>query len=151
MPVDYNPMSAVDEWSGDYGCGVKYFSQDAVIILGQKAGVDLDKNLTPGEKLKIVQSLLKDDDYRARQIFETIGHYLGYSIANYCNFYDVKHVLILGRVTSGEGGNIILETANKIIEDEFNQLANNIQIHLPDESSRRVGQSIAAASLPEIK
>ncbi|NSW91943.1 MAG: ROK family protein [Firmicutes bacterium] len=150
VPVDYNPGSMVDEWSGDYGCGVKYFSQDAVIKLAPAAGILLDSKLSPAEKLKSVQELLAKGDNRAVKIFETIGCYLGYAIAHYADFYDLKHLLILGRVTSGEGGNIILRVAREVLKEEFPELEEKIKIHLPDESSRRVGQSIAAASLPEI-
>lgn len=151
VPVDFNPSAMVDEWSGDLGCGVKYFSQDAVIKLAASAGIQLEDNLSPAEKLKAVQSLHEQGDERAIRIFETIGYYLGYSLAHYADFYDIKHILILGRVTSGEGGNIILEKASAVLKEEFPELANQIKLHLPDESNRRVGQSIAAASLPETK
>ena len=29
VPVDYNPAAPTDEWSGDYGVGAQYFSQQA--------------------------------------------------------------------------------------------------------------------------
>lgn len=150
IPVDFNPKSLIDEWSGDFGCGVKYFSQDAVIKLAPAAGIHLEETLSPAEKLKAVQDLCACEDVRAKQIFESIGCYLGYGIAHYADFYDIKHVLILGRVTSGIGGNLIVETANKVLASEFPELANKITLHLPDENNRRVGQSIAAASLPKI-
>ncbi len=79
-----------------------------------------------------------------------MGYYLGYTIAHYADFYELKHVLILGRCTSGRGGQIILDAANEVFEAEFPELAARINIQLPDERSRRVGQSIAAASLPAI-
>jgi len=110
----------------------------------------LDPELSPGEKLKKVQELLKSGDIRPKPIFETIGVYLGYALAQYSEFYDLKHVLILGRVTSGEGGNFILQKAREVLRLETPELARKIQIHLPDEASRRVGQAIAAASLPII-
>ncbi|MBR5137050.1 MAG: ROK family protein [Clostridia bacterium] len=150
IPVDFNPESMVDEWSGDYGCGVKYFSQDAVIKLAPLAGIELDETLSPAEKLKVVQGLMAEGDERAEQIYRTIGVYFGYAIAYYAMFYGIKHVLIMGRVTSGNGGVLILEEADKVLKAEFPEL-NQIQLHIPDESSRRVGQSVAAASLPEIK
>ena len=150
VPCDYDDEAMVDEWSGDYGCGVKYFSQDSVIKLAPAAGIELDESLSPAEKLKVVQKLHQENDPRAAKIFETIGVYFGYTIAYYAMYYDIKHVLILGRVTSGEGGNLILAKANEVLEKEFSELK-NIQLHLPDESNRRVGQSIAAASLPKLK
>jgi len=151
VPVDFCKDAMVDEWSGDYGCGVKYFSQDGVIKLAPYAGIELDENLSPAEKLKVVQGLMTEGDERAKAIYDTIGAYFGYAIAFYTEFYDIKHVLIMGRVTSGEGGTILLERAQEVLDKEFPELAKTIQLHIPDESSRRVGQSVAAASLPEIK
>ncbi len=150
VPVDFCENAMVDEWSGDYGCGVKYFSQDGVIKLAPFAGIELDENLSPAEKLKVVQGLMKDGDERAAAIYDTIGAYFGYAIAYYSEFYDMKHVLIMGRVTSGEGGVILLERAQEVLDKEFPELAEKIQLHIPDEKSRRVGQSVAAASLPKI-
>ena len=149
VPVDFNSEAAVDEWSGDYGCGVKYFSQDAVIKLAPAAGIELDEGMTPAEKLKVVQELMEKGDERAAKIYETIGAYFGYTLAYYDRFYDYEHVLIMGRVTSGEGGVIMLKCAKEVLEQEFPDLARRIVLNIPDESSRRVGQSIAAASLPE--
>lgn len=151
VPVDFNKDAMVDEWSGDYGCGVKYFSQDAVIKLAPKAGIELDESLSPAEKLKVVQALMEDDDPRAADIYETIGTYFGYTIAYYSLFYDIKHVLIMGRVTSGKGGTILLNRAKDVLKEEFPALSEKITLHIPDEKARRVGQSVAAASLPKIK
>ena len=148
VPVDYNSKAMVDEWSGDYGCGVKYFSQDAVIKLAPEAGIELNKDSTPAEKLKAVQKLMSENDPRAAKIFETIGVYFGYSIGYYAEFYDINHVLIMGRVTSGRGGELILEKAAEVLKKEFPALFKKITLHIPDEKSRRVGQSVAAASLP---
>ena len=150
VPCDYSKDAMVDEWSGDYGCGVKYFSQDAVIKLAPAAGIELDESLSPAEKLKVVQKLMEKGDERAAKIYDTIGAYFGYTIAYYSLFYDIKHVLIMGRVTSGEGGVILLERAKEVLEKEVPELNEKIQLHIPDESGRRVGQSVAAASLPEI-
>lgn len=151
VPVDACPDSMVDEWSGDYGCGVKYFSQDAVIKLAPAAGIELDESLSPAEKLKVVQKLMAEGDERAAKIYDTIGVYFGYAVAYYAQFYDIEHVLVMGRVTSGKGGVLLLKRAQEVLEAEFPELAKKIKLSIPDESSRRVGQSIAAASLPEIK
>lgn len=150
VPVDACPDAMVDEWSGDFGCGVKYFSQDGVIKLAPFAGIELDENLSPAEKLKVVQGLMEKGDERAKDIYETIGVYFGYAIAFYTEFYDIKHVLIMGRVTSGEGGSLVLAKAQEVLDTEFPELSKKINLHIPDENSRRVGQSVAAASLPEI-
>ena len=151
VPVDACKNAMVDEWSGDYGCGVKYFSQDGVIKLAPFAGIELDEKLSPAEKLKVVQKLMAQGDERAAKIYDTIGAYFGYAIAFYTEFYDIKHVLIMGRVTSGEGGVILLERAQEVLDREFPELAKKITLHIPDENSRRVGQSVAAASLPKLK
>ena len=150
VPVDFCEEAMVDEWSGDYGCGVKYFSQDGVIKLAPAAGIELDEALSPAEKLKVVQGLMEKGDERAAAIYDTIGAYFGYAIAFYSEFYDIKHVLIMGRVTSGEGGVILLSRAQEVLDTEFPELSKKIKLHIPDEKSRRVGQSVAAASLPKI-
>ena len=149
-PVDFSQDAMEDEWSGDIGCGVKYFSQDGVIKLAPYAGITLDENLSPAEKLKVVQGLMKDGDSRAADIYDTIGAYFGYAIAFYSEFYDIKHVIIMGRVTSGEGGQILLARAQEVLDVEFPELASKVKLHIPDEKSRRVGQSAAAASLPKL-
>jgi predicted NBD/HSP70 family sugar kinase len=148
VPVDYDPHAPVDEWSGDPGVGAQYFSQQAVFRLAPFAGIELDQNAGPAARLKFVQNLLSNGDDRARKIFETIGVYVGYGIAHYADFYELRHVLILGRVTSGVGGNIVLEKAQEILQAEFPELAEKVELHLPDEKTRRVGQAVAAASLP---
>ena len=149
-PVDMNENSPADEWSGDWGCGVKYFSQDGVIKLAPAAGIPLDEQLSPAEKLKIVQREMAAGNPMAAKIYESIGVYFGYSLAWYSRFYAIDHVLIMGRVTSGEGGALLLKKAREVLDAEFPQLAKHIQLHIPDENSRRVGQSVAAASLPDV-
>ena len=151
VPVDYHQHAIEDEWSKDIGCGVKYFSQDAIIKLAHVCGISFDEDLSLAEKLKVVQNLMEENDPRAKEIYETMGVYLGYGVAYYASFYDINKVLVLGRVLSGKGGELIVTRANQLIRDEFNGLLEHISIELPDEKSRRVGQSIAAASLPEIK
>lgn len=150
VPVDFCKNAMVDEWSGDYGCGVKYFSQDSVIKLAPAAGIELDESLSPAEKLKVVQGLMAEGDERAAKIYDTIGVYFGYAIAYYAMFYDIKHVIIMGRVTSGDGGTLVLARANEVLKSEYPELAAKLELHIPDEKSRRVGQSVAAASLPKI-
>jgi predicted NBD/HSP70 family sugar kinase len=149
-PVDYNPEAARDEWSGDYGVGAQYFSQQAVFRLAPLAGIDLPIETTDAERLRHAQDLLQQGHEGARDTWRTIGTYLGYTVPHYADFYDIKHVLLLGRCTSGVGGDLILETAQDILTREFPEIAESLTIQLPDDKSRRVGQSIAAASLPQI-
>ena len=151
VPVDANPNAMVDEWSGDIGCGVKYFCQDGVNKLAPRAGIELDESLSPAEKLKITQKLMENDDPRAVQVYESIGTYLGHTLAYYFEHYGFKYVLLLGRVMSGKGGDILLDTCRRVLDDEYPEYADKINLTLPDEKFRRVGQSMAAASLPEMK
>ena len=150
-PVDLNENAMQDEWSGDFGVGCKYFSQDAVNKLAPRAGIDLDENLTPAEKLKVVQALMEQDDPRAAAVYRDIGIYLAYTVVQYCQFYDIAHLMLLGRVMSGKGGDLILRTCTEVLKDEFPALAQQVNVMLPDEKTRRVGQSAAAASLPILR
>ncbi len=150
VPVDANPAAMVDEWSGDIGCGVKYFCQDGVNKLAPRAGIELDENASPAEKLKVTQKLMENDDPRAVQVYESIGCYLGHTLAYYYEHYGFKYVLLLGRVMSGKGGDLLLATCRKVLDEEYPEYADKIQLTLPDEKFRRVGQSMAAASLPEM-
>ena len=151
VPVDANPEAMRDEWSGDIGCGVKYFSQDGVIKLSPRAGIELEESASPAEKLKAVQALMAEDDPRAAQVYESIGVYLGHTLAYYYELYGCRHVLLLGRVMSGKGGDLILDTAKKVLSSEYPEVLEKMVPELPDEKFRRVGQSMAAASLPEIQ
>ena len=147
-PVDYHPAAATDEWSGDAGVGALYFSQQAVNKLLPAAKISLPKKMGLPERLKEVQALMAGGDLRAAKIYETIGVYFGYTIAHYADFYDFRHLLILGRVTTGAGGEILLATARAVLRREFPELAARIELHVPDEHNRRVGHAVAAASLP---
>jgi predicted NBD/HSP70 family sugar kinase len=148
VPFDLRPQGPRDEWSGDRGIGSQYFSQQAVGRLLPAAGIETDPAMPLPEKLKLVQGLMAAEDPRARRIFETIGTYLGYGVAHLARFYDCDHVLVLGRVMSGEGGTVILENARAVLRAEFAELSQRIRFHTPDETSKRHGQAVAAASLP---
>ena len=149
-PVDLQENAPVDEWSTDLGAGCKYFSQDAVARLAETTGISLDPTMTPAEKLIAVQKLMAQDDPRAIDIYETIGAYLAYTVIQYIQFYTIEHLMLLGRVMSGKGGERILKVCNQILRDEFPEVTEHCRVFLPDESIRRLGQSVAAASLPKI-
>ncbi len=150
VPVAFNPDAPVDEWSGDFGVGSQYFSQQAVGRLAPLAGIETPTEMGLPDKLKVVQKLRAEGHAGARQIYETLGVYLGYGIAHFADFYDIAHVLVLGRVTSGPGGDDIVNGARQVLEVEFPELAERITFHIPDEKDKRHGQAIAAASLPEV-
>jgi predicted NBD/HSP70 family sugar kinase len=149
-PVDYNPAAPVDEWSGDYGCGVQYFSQQCVGRLIPAAKIQMDAAIPLPERLVQVQNLMAKGDDRAARIYQTIGVYLGYTVAHYADFYDFKHLLLLGRVTTGQGGELIVEHAKEVLRQDFPDLPNRISFQMPDEKEKRHGQAIAAASLPMV-
>ncbi len=149
-PVDYNPQAPVDEWSRDRGVGAQYFSQECVFRLASKVGIELPSEIPKAAQLELVQEKLEAGERRAEMIWQTMGYYLGYALAHYADFYDLKHVILLGRCTSGRGGRLILDGATEVIEDEFPAIAARVSIQLPDEGSRRVGQAVAAASLPAL-
>ena len=149
-PVDLNPEAVADEWSGDRGVGALHFSQQAVNKLLPAAGIDIIPQLNLPERLKHVQALMVEGVPEARAIYETIGVYLGHALHLYAAFYDIEHVLILGRVTTGPGGGVLLDRAREVLHRDYPDLAEGVQLHLPDEKSRRVGQAVAAASLPTL-
>ena len=150
-PIDYRDNAPADEWSGDTGCAVQYFCQQGVARLAPLAGLALPKEMKFAEQLVEVQKLMAAGDDRARKIYETIGICFGYSIAHYAEFYDLRVLLILGRVTSGEGGEIIIRKAREVLATEFPELAARISLRTPDEKDKRHGQAVAAASLPSLR
>lgn len=150
VPVDFRPEGPQCEWSRDRGVGSQYFSQQALGRLVPAAGIEAAPDLPLPEKLKLVQKLMAAGDPRARRIYETIGTYLGYGLAHFASFYDCEHVLVLGRVMTGDGGSVILDGARAVLEAEFPELAPRIAFHTPDETSKRHGQAVAAASLPRV-
>jgi hypothetical protein len=150
-PVDYSPSAPEDEWSGDRGVGALYFSQQCVFRLASSVGISIPADVDKARQLEFVQEHLERGHAGAEAIWASIGIYLGYAVAHYASFYDLKHVLILGRCTSGRGGGLILQGAQAVMDAEFPEDAGRIELQLPDERSRRIGQSIAAASLPEIR
>ena len=149
-PADLNEHAMRDEWSGDIGVGCKYFSQDAVIKLAPAAGIALAESLTPAEKLKEVQKLAEQGVSYAQDIFKSIGVYLGHTLCLYEMFYDIRNLIVLGRVASGVGGDLIVAECQRVLNEEYPELAQKLCVMLPDEEFRRVGQSMAAASLPEV-
>lgn len=149
-PIDAAPGAPVDEWSGDRGCGVQYFSQQAVGRLLAPAGIELEPGLSLPDRLVCVQELMAAGDDRARRIYETIGTYLGYALLDYRRLYEIEHVLLLGRVMTGEGGEIITSRARAALVAEAPEVAEAIRFHAVPERDKRHGQAVAAASLPAL-
>lgn len=149
-PIDYRADAPRDEWSGDAGCGVQYLSQQGVARLAARAGFAFAESTSASDRLVEVQSAMNRGDTRAARIYDSIGIYLGYAIAHYADFYMIRHVLVLGRVMSGAGGQRILDRAAEVLQADFPELATQIRLHMPDEKEKRQGQAIAAASLPQL-
>jgi len=147
-PMDASPEAAMDDWTRDIGVGVQYFCQEAVIKLSRVVGISLEGYDTPAKKLKAVQLLLDEGHEGAKAIFRSIGCYLGHTAPLYYDTYGAKSILLLGRTVSGKGGDIVLETANMVLREEYPDVP--VELLLPDEKTRRMGQSVAAASLPQI-
>jgi predicted NBD/HSP70 family sugar kinase len=148
VPVDDAPDAPLDEWSGDRGCGVQYFSQQAVGRLLGPARIEVDPDATLPQRLVHLQDLATAGDPRATAVYETIGTYLGYALLDYRQLYDVEHLLLLGRVMTGGGGNVIIDRARDVLRAEDPAAAEGITIHVPSERDKRHGQAVAAASLP---
>lgn len=152
VPVDYRTAQEgghVDEWSGDAGTGVRYFSQQALTHLVPAASFAFGDLPLP-QQLVEVQNAMATGDARAASIYRSYGIYLGYTLPLFAQHYDFRHVLVLGRVLSGTGGDLILQVAQEVLREEFPQLANQLDFLVPDETFKRHGQSIAAASLPAL-
>jgi predicted NBD/HSP70 family sugar kinase len=149
-PIDYHENAPRDEWSGDRGCGVQYFSQQGVGRLARVAGFEFEAGMGLPEQLVEVQTAMAAGDKKARAIYESIGVVFGYAIAHYEVFYELRHLLVLGRVTSGTGGEIILAKARDVLSCEFPELGEKISLHTPNERDKRHGQAVAAASLPAL-
>ena len=147
VPIDYRDGAPADEWSGDLGCGVQFFSQQGVARLAPLAGIEFPAEMKFPERLIGVQKLMEEGDPRAEKIYRSIGVAFGYTIARFCDFYpEIKSVLFLGRVTSGKGGDIIQAEAENVIKTQFPEYT--VVFEVPDEKTKRHGQAIAAASLP---
>ena len=149
IPIDLSKNAPLEEWSGDFGCGANFFSQQAVIRLAEETELDLSNEDTFAKKLKKVQKLLDEKNKSAQEIFRTIGYNFGYTVPWYAKFYDLKVIMLMGRVMKGEGGKIIKESAEKVLHEEFFDL--KVELVLPNDNDALHGQAIAAGSLVEIK
>ncbi|MGD0019782.1 MAG: ROK family protein [Candidatus Limnocylindrales bacterium] len=158
VPIDYAPAAPLDEWSGDRGCGVQYMSQQAVGRLLIPVGIEADPRSPLPERLLLLQHRMAGGDERAARVYETIGTYLGYALLDYRDIYDFDNVLVLGRVVSGPGGDLILARAREVLasDDAVDPAAAGsgpatITFHTVSERDKRHGQAVAAASLPALE
>lgn len=164
--LDLNPEAPTDPWTKGAHTGMShmYLGQRGATKLAAKAGVQVPANYVyphadmctikhedHAQCLKLIQKAMADpaQEPTVRQLYETVGVYLGYGLAQYCEFYKIDHVMILGRVSKGDGGDLMLETAKKVLETEFPEYA-NMTFHTADDHFKAVGQCIAAAALPTL-
>merc|ERR1712086_880239 len=166
IKLDMNPEAPTDPWTKGYHRGIShlYLGQRGATKLAAKAGVVLPDNYVfphpdmctikhedHAQCLKAIQKAMADpaQEPQVRKLYETVGVYLGYGLAQYSEFYKIDHVMILGRVSKGSGGDLMLEVAKNVLQKEFPEYA-NIQFHTADDHFKAVGQCIAAAALPTI-
>jgi len=164
--LDLNPEAPTDPWTKGCHTGIShlYLGQRGATKLAAKAGVDVPANLVyphpdmctilhenHAQCLKLIQKAMTDPEKEktVRELYETVGVYLGYALAQYSEFYKIDHIMILGRVSKGAGGDIMLNMAKKVLETEFPEYA-GIQVHTADDHFKAVGQCIAAAALPSL-
>jgi len=167
IKLDMNPEAPTDPWTKGAHRGIShmYLGQRGATKLAAKAGVKVPENYVyphpdmctvkhedHAQCLKLIQKAMTnpEEEPSVKNLYVTVGVYLGYALAQYCEFYEVDHVMILGRVSKGAGGDIMLDTAKKVLNLEFPQYG-HIQFHTADDHFKAVGQCIAAAALPELR
>jgi hypothetical protein len=165
--LDLNPNAPTDPWTKGTHTGIShmYLGQRGATKLAAKAGVKVPENYVyphpdmctikhedHAQCLKLIQKAMQDpqQEPHVRKLYETVGVYLGYALAQYNEFYKIEHVMILGRVSKGAGGDLMLATAQKVLETEFPEIP-KITFHTADDHFKAVGQCIAAAALPVIR
>merc|ERR1711972_39113 len=165
IKLDLNPFAPTDPWTKGAHTGIShmYLGQRGATKLAAIAGVEIPDNYVyphpdmctikhehHAQCLKLIQKAMEKGEPGVRKLYETVGVYLGYGLAQYCEFYKIDHVMILGRVSKGKGGDLMLATAQKVLQTEFPEIP-KITFHTADDHFKAVGQCIAAAALPTVK
>merc|ERR1712178_384692 len=153
--LDLNPRAPTDPWSKGAHTGLShmYLGQRGTTKLAAKGGVDVPENMkyphpdmctikheNHAQCLKLIQEAMKNEEKEpeVKKIYETVGVYLGYALAQYSEFYKIDHVMSLGRVSKGKGGDLMLETARKVLTSEFPEIP-PIEFHTADDHFKAVG------------
>jgi len=164
--LDLNPEAHADPWSEFTHTGLAhmYLGQRACTKFVSKLGIDVPEHMVyphpnmctvrhedHANCLKLIQKAMADPAQEAKvtPLYETVGVYLGYALAQWAESYKIDHVMILGRVSKGKGGDIMLATAQKVLQTDFPELP-KIKFHTADDHFKAVGQCIAAAALPPL-
>jgi hypothetical protein len=163
MKLDMNPRAPTDPWTkGNHrGMSHMYLGQRGATKNAYKvcevpenyryphADMCTIKHEDHANCLKLIQQAMKDNPEKTSDLYKTCGVYLGYGLAQYCEHYKIDNVMILGRVSKGAGGKVMLDTASEVLATEFPDLP-KIEFHEADDHFKAVGQCIAAAALPVI-
>ncbi len=146
VPVDINDGAPIDPWSGDKGTGVDYFSSQAVARYAKLCGLEFEEGLSDAQITSRVNDLLKTGNETVKDIYDTIGICLGYTVPLFYYFYGMDSVMLMGGVTNKSAGERILKSAREVLDNEFSQL--KCELFMPDEQIRLTGQAKIAAALP---
>jgi predicted NBD/HSP70 family sugar kinase len=162
MKLDMNPTAPTDPWTKGNHKGTSH------MYLGQRGATKNAHKITDvpenykyphpdmctikhedhAQCLKLVQKAMKDSPDKASELYKTCGVYLAAGLANYVDMgYVIDHVMILGRVSKGEGGDLMLKTASECLAADYPEVP-KIEFHTADDHFKAVGQCIAAAALP---
>jgi len=164
IKLDMNPSAPTDPWTKGAHRGMSH------MYLGQRGATKnahkicevpenykyphpdmcTIKHEDHAQCLKLIQKAMVDTPDKASDLYKTCGVYLGYGLAQYLESYKIEHVMILGRVSKGAGGDLMLKTASEVLATEFPDLP-KIEFHTADDHFKAVGQCIAAAALPVIE
>merc|ERR1711862_703457 len=133
-----------------------YLVQRGATKLAAKAGVEVPANYVyphpdmctikhedHAQCLKLIQKSMADPakEPEVRKLYETVGVYLGYALAQYSEFYKIDHLMILGRVSKGEGGDLMMATAKKVLETEFPEIP-AITFHTADDHFKLLANAL---------
>lgn len=145
VPISVSKNARKHYILGIEGSASEYLSQKGIICLLENAGLSLEGDL-PHELLQI-QKLAEEGNPLVLKGYHDMGIYLGSAIQYFTLFYYIESVFLLGRVMSGKGGEILLETASSYLHKRNL----NIDVFTAEEDFKRLGQSYIAASLPNIQ
>merc|ERR1712070_895990 len=162
IKLDMNPNAPSDPWTNCHrGISHMYLGQRGATKNAHKICEVPENQRYPhpdmctikhenhAQVLKKIQEAMKENPDKASDLYKTCGVYLGYGLAQYVESYKIDHVMILGRVSKGAGGDLMLATAAEVLKTEFPDLP-PIQFHTADDHFKAVGQCIAAAALPTL-